>query len=324
MHIPDGFLDAKTIITTGAFSATGLGTALRRAGRHLHSRRVPLIGLTAAFIFVAQMVNFPVASGTSGHLLGATFAAVLLGPSAAVVVMSCVLIVQSFLFADGGVLALGANIFNMALVAPLCGYGIYRLLRLGLRSGRGQLVAVSFASWCSTVIAAVFCAGELAWSGTVAWGTVFPAMAGVHMLIGVGEALITMLVMAAIAVTRPELLNEHDRLEMQKGLSPAFIYATILIIGLVVLVVPHASSLPDGLEKVAASLGFEHQALTSPIVQTPLRDYRAPGLDPTAGGIMVAGAIGALVVFGLSFVLARVLLPHPKKPIRPESSTEQG
>ncbi len=323
MHIPDGFLDAKTIIATGAFSAAGLGTALRQAGKYLQSRRIPLIGLTAAFIFVAQMVNFPVAGGTSGHLLGATLAAVLLGPSAAVIVMSSVLIVQSFLFADGGVLALGANIFNMGLVAPLCGYGIYRLFRLALRSERGRLIAVSFASWCATVIAAVFCAGELAWSGTVAWGTVFPAMAGVHMLIGVGEALITMLVMAAIASTRPELLNERDHRDIREGLSPTFIYAAIILIGLVVLVVPYASSLPDGLEKVAAALGFEHRALTSPIVSTPLKDYQMPGLSSTAGGTMAAGLIGAVVVFGLSFVLARVLVPHPKHATQAQSSVEQ-
>jgi cobalt/nickel transport system permease protein len=323
MHIPDGFLDAKTIIATGAFSAAGLGTALRQAGKYLQSRRIPLIGLTAAFIFVAQMVNFPVAGGTSGHLLGATLAAVLLGPSAAVIVMSSVLIVQSFLFADGGVLALGANIFNMGLVAPLCGYGIYRLFRLALRNERGRLIAVSFASWCATVIAAVFCAGELAWSGTVAWGTVFPAMAGVHMLIGVGEALITMLVMAAIASTRPELLNERSGRDIREGLSPTFIYAAIILIGLVVLVVPYASSLPDGLEKVAAALGFEHRALTSPIVSPPLKDYRVPGLSSTSGGTMAAGLIGAVVVFGLSFVLARVLVPHSKHVTQPQSSVEQ-
>ena len=139
MHIPDGFLDAKTIIATGAFSTAGLGTALRQVGKHLQSRRIPLIGLTAAFIFVAQMVNFPVASGTSGHLLGATLAAVLLGPSAAVIVMSSVLIVQSLIFADGGVLALGANMFNMALVAPLCGYGIY--VYWNSKSGTGRWAA---------------------------------------------------------------------------------------------------------------------------------------------------------------------------------------
>lgn len=166
MHIPDGFLDAKTAIATGVFSVTGLGAALRQAGKHLQSRKIPLIGLSAAFIFVAQMLNFPVASGTSGHLLGSTFAAVLLGPSAAIIVMSSVLIVQSLIFADGGILALGANIFNMAIVAPLCGYGIYRALRLLLHGQQGQLVAVGFASWCATVVAAIFCAGELAWSGT--------------------------------------------------------------------------------------------------------------------------------------------------------------
>jgi cobalt/nickel transport system permease protein len=323
MHIPDGFLDAKTMIATGVFSTAGLGTALHQVGKRLQSRRIPLIGLTAAFIFVAQMVNFPVASGTSGHLLGATLAAVLLGPSAAVIVMSSVLIVQSLIFADGGVLALGANMFNMALVAPLCGYGIYRLLRLVLRDERGQLVAVSFAAWCATVVAAIFCAGELAWSGTVEWGTVFPAMAGVHMLIGVGEAAITMLVMAAIAGTRPELLNEGDRPKIQEGLSPTFIYATILIIGLMVLIVPHASSLPDGLQKVAAALGFEHRALTSPIVPTPLKHYQLPGLNSTVGGTMAAGLIGAGVVLGLSFLLARVLLRHRKDAIRPQSSVEQ-
>lgn len=137
MHIPDGFLDAKTAIATGMFSITGLGAALRRAERHVQPRKIPLIGLAAAFIFVAQMLNFPVASGTSGHLLGATLAAVLLGPSAAIIVMSSVLIVQALIFADGGILALGANIFNMAIVAPLCGYGIYKILRTFFRASKG-------------------------------------------------------------------------------------------------------------------------------------------------------------------------------------------
>ena len=323
MHIPDGLLDAKTIIATGALSTAGLGTALREAGKRLQARRIPLIGLTAAFIFVAQMVNFPVAGGTSGHLIGATLAAVLLGPSAAVIVMSSVLIVQAFLFADGGVLALGANIFNMALVAPSCGYGVYRLLGLVLRDERGQLVAVSVASWSATVIAAVFCAGELAWSGTAEWGTVFPAMAVVHMLIGVGEAAITMLVMAAIASTRPELLHGSDRPKIQEGLSPAFIYAAIITVGLVILVAPHASSLPDGLEKVAGALGFDHRALTSPIVPSPLKDYQLPGLSSTSGGVMAAGLIGGIIVFGLSFLLARVLLPRSKDAAGRQTSVKQ-
>jgi cobalt/nickel transport system permease protein len=312
MHIPDGFLDVKTAVATGLFSATGLGAALRHAGRHLKSRKIPLIGLTAAFIFVAQMLNFPVASGTSGHLLGSTFAAVLLGPSAAIIVMSSVLIVQSLIFADGGILALGANIFNMAIVAPLVGYGVYRALRLFLTGGQGQLVAVGFASWFSTVVAAVFCAGELAWSGTADWRAAFPAMAGVHMLTGLGEAAITMLIIAAIGRTRPELVTDVDESTAPSGRSAALVYGALIVIGLFLLVAPHASPLPDGLEKVAASLGFEHKAVSSPVVSSPLKDYQIPGIQSASTATIAAGAVGAIAVFALSFLLARVLVPQRK------------
>jgi len=128
MHIPDGFIDAKTAATTALLSAAGVGLALRQARRSLPARRVPLLGLAAAFLFAAQMVNFPVAGGTSGHLVGGVLVAALLGPSAAIVVLTTVLIVQCFLFADGGVLALGANVFNMAIIGAAGGYAIYRLV----------------------------------------------------------------------------------------------------------------------------------------------------------------------------------------------------
>lgn len=129
---------------------------------------MPLIGLAAAFVFAAQMLNFPVAGGTSGHLIGGVLAAVLLGPSAAVVVLSSVLILQCLLFVDGGLTALGANIFSMALVAPVIGYGVYFVVRRAGGEGlRGRLLATGFAAWCSTVAASVVCAGELAASGTV-------------------------------------------------------------------------------------------------------------------------------------------------------------
>ena len=124
MHIPDGFLDARTAVATGVLATAGLGLALAGVRRTVPPRRIPLIGLAAAFVFAAQMLNFPVAGGTSGHLIGAVLAAVLLGPSAAVLVMSAVLILQCLMFADGGVTALGANLFSMALVAPAVGYGI--------------------------------------------------------------------------------------------------------------------------------------------------------------------------------------------------------
>jgi cobalt/nickel transport system permease protein len=322
MHIPDGFLDAKTAIATGAFSVTGLGAALRHAGRQLQPRKIPLIGLAAAFIFVAQMLNFPIAGGTSGHLLGSTFAAVLLGPSAAVIVMSSVLIVQALIFADGGILALGANIFNMAIIAPLCGYGVYRGLRAFLRGEQGRLVAVGFASWFATVVAAVFCAGELAWSRTVDWSAAFPAMAGVHMLTGLGEATITVLVIAAISAMRPELLiDSDDTPAANAGRSTAFVYVSLLVIGLLLLVAPHASQMPDGLERIAVSLGFKHQEAANSLIPSPLRDYHVPGIHSLETATMVAGLIGAVVVFAFSFILARVLTPRVKRPSGPTTST---
>src|ERR1043166_4981334 len=129
MHIPDGFLDAKTAVTAAAFSVTGVGVALRHVRLHLSQRRIPMLGLAAAFVFAAQMLNFPVAGGTSGHLVGGVFTAILLGPSAAILVMTCVLIVQCLMFADGGLMALGANVFNMAIVNVCGGYFVFRLAR---------------------------------------------------------------------------------------------------------------------------------------------------------------------------------------------------
>ncbi len=309
MHIPDGFLDAKTAITTGVFSFSGLGIALHHAGRHVQSRQIPLIGLTAAFIFVAQMINFPVAGGTSGHLLGATLAAVLLGPSAAVIVMSCVLIIQALIFADGGLLALGANVFNMAIVAPTCAYLVYRMLRRLFRDQRGQLVSASIAAWCSTVVASIFCAGELALSGTVTWNLALPAMAGVHSLIGIGEAAVTMLVLAAIGKTRPELVNENGDRDIRLERKAVYAFGTVVILGLLILVVPFASRLPDGLEKVAQSLGFQYRSNVPASISTPLKDYGFPGIESLAGASVVAGLVGALVVFGFSFLVARILVP---------------
>ena len=168
MHIPDGFLNGRTAGAAAVLSAAGLAVALRRVCA-LPRRRIPLMGLAAAFVFAAQMLNFPIGGGTSGHLIGGVLCAVLLGPSAAIVVISCVLIVQCFVFADGGVLALGANVFNMAIVSSVGGYFIFRAIFKLLPGRRGQLIAVAVASWLSTVVAAAVCAGQLALSGMVSW-----------------------------------------------------------------------------------------------------------------------------------------------------------
>ena len=207
MHIPDGFLDVKTAVTAASLAVVGLAVALRQAQRELPPRRVPLLGLGAAFVFAAQMVNFPVAGGTSGHLIGGALVAALLGLPAAVVVMATVLIAQCFLFADGGVTALGANGFNMAVVAPAVGLLVFRAVGRLLPGQRGQVAALAFAGWCSTVAAAVACAGQLAWSGTVGWAVGLPAMVGIHMIIGLGEGAISALVYYAVVRARPELAS---------------------------------------------------------------------------------------------------------------------
>ena len=312
MHIPDGFLDAKTVIATTVFSGTGLGTALRQARQHLQTREIPLVGLTAAFIFVAQMLNFPIAGGTSGHLIGATMAMVLLGPSVAIIVMSSVLIIQAVIFADGGLLALGANIFNMAIVAPVSGYIIYQAMRGLLRDTQGMLISASVASWCTTVIASVFCAGELAWSGTAKWNFVFPAMAGIHAIIGIGEGLITMLVLSAIVKTRPEVLINNATQSNRSENTSALFYGAVIVIGLLLLVAPFASQLPDGLDRVAQSLGFETKKIENQGFPTPLKDYRFFGIESPALSTIAAGMCGAGLVSVLSFFLARVLIPRKR------------
>ncbi len=314
MHIPDGFLDVKTSATAAVLSAAGCALALSRLRKRMPPQRIPLMGVTAAFIFAAQMINFPVAGGTSGHLIGGVLAAVLVGPSAAVIVLASVLVVQCFLFADGGVLSLGANVLNMAVVAPLLGIAVERLLRMVLPSLRGRLLAAGFAGWCSTVAAATCAAGELAWSGTAPWGVAFPAMFHVHMLIGVGEGVITMLVLSALLRLRPELLQEKPAVQ-DRGAAALVGYGALVIVALVVFVLPFASGWPDGLQRVAAVLGFDHKAVAS---GAPLEGYRVPGIDTLGPATVISGLVGAALVFVLAYFLARFLAAghsviHPER-----------
>jgi len=208
VHIPDGFLSVATVATTYVVSAGGVGNAVRIANKKLGEKQVPLMGVLAAFIFAAQMLNFPIAGGTSGHLIGAALAAILLGPWAGVLIMSCVLIAQCLIFQDGGLLALGANIFNMGIVASFSGYYLYRLaISLSGDERRGKLIGGFVAAWGSVFLASIACAIELAVSGASPLAVVLPAMASFHALIGIGEGLITAAVLSFVAVTRPDLLQ---------------------------------------------------------------------------------------------------------------------
>jgi cobalt/nickel transport system permease protein len=309
MHLPDGFLDTKTaLLATGAAGA-GLGLALRQVRTSLQPRQMPLLGLAAAFVFAAQMLNFPVAGGTSGHLIGGVLTSILLGPSAAVIVMTCVLIVQCLMFADGGLLALGANVFNMAMVSVCGGYFVFRLVRGLIRTDerRSTVFAAAFAGWCGTVLASIACAGQLALSKTVPWSLAFPAMANVHMLIGIGEGLATGLIILAVLRARPDLLRHQGAANRESWASlPS--YGLVLAIGLAVFVGPFASPWPDGLEAVAHRLGFEDKAAAATL-PVPLADYQLPGLGSATLATAVAGLVGTLVAFAAAYLLARVLVP---------------
>jgi cobalt/nickel transport system permease protein len=206
MHLPDGFLSVSVWVPAWVLSLGGVGYSIRKATQTLKDRTVPLMGVMSAFIFAAQMVNFPVIGGTSGHLLGGVLAAVMLGPYAGAIVLVCVLLVQCLIFQDGGLTALGANVLNMALAGPMGGYLVYKII--SGRSGRrwAVLAGTAVASWFSVVLAAAGCALQLALSGTSPLAVVLPAMVGIHGVIGVGEAVMTTLMIGFVMNVRPDLL----------------------------------------------------------------------------------------------------------------------
>lgn len=210
MHIPDGFLNLPVTLVTWVISIALIAVCLKQVQSEYQERTVPLMGVCAAFIFAAQMINFPIPGGTSGHLLGGTLAAALLGPWAGSLVMVSVFIVQGVVFQDGGLTAMGANIFNMGLIGTFGGYYLYRTIRfaLGRERWRGMAVGIAVAAWTSVVVASIFCAVELALSGTVPLNVALWAMTSWHLLIGCGEALISVTTVSFIWRTRPDLLYD--------------------------------------------------------------------------------------------------------------------
>lgn len=210
MHIPDGFLSLPVSGVTWLMAIALIAISLKQVQAEYKEKTVPLMGVCAAFIFAAQMINFPIPGGTSGHLLGGTLAGVLLGPWAGSLVMAVVFIVQGTFFQDGGLTVLGANIFNMGLVGTFGGYHLYQAIRqlLGRDRSRGILVGTAIAAWTSVFVASVLCAIELSLSGTVPIAVAIPAMAGWHVLIGIGEALITVIAISYVLKTRPDILHQ--------------------------------------------------------------------------------------------------------------------
>ncbi len=301
MHIPDGFLSTAVSLVLWAASVVGIGYALRRVGKDVGERQVPLMGVLAAAIFAGQMLNFSVTGGTSGHLLGAAIATVLLGPWAAVIVMTSVVSIQALIFQDGGLLALGANLFNMAIIGVAVAYFVYTTLRrLAGRRAWAVWVAGPVAAWTSIVVAALACALELAFSGTSPANIAVPAMAGIHALIGIGEGLITLGALAFLMSTRRDLVLAGGA--SAKGGVGVWAFGLGIALLLAVLS-PLASANPDGLVWVAGQRGFL-EAARAPLFRI-LPGYVFPGISNSALATIVAGIVGTLLVFGVALAVAR-------------------
>jgi cobalt/nickel transport system permease protein len=298
LHIPDGFLSLVVSAICWVLTTLVIGAAISRTNKSLGEKQIPLMGVMAAFIFAAQMINFSVLGGTSGHLLGGALAAIVLGPWAGMLVMTTVIAVQSLLLQDGGLVVMGANILNMGIITCAIGYGLYRAA-----AGQSRIVKLSvagIAAWLSVMAGALFTAIQLWLSGTSPLTVVIPAMLGVHAVIGLGEALITVSALSFIMQTRPDLMGEGS--ESAKA-SRNWIYAGGLIALFVVLLSPFASSDPDGLERVAMDLGFINAGQSAPYSILP--DYTLPFLGETAISTIMAGIIGVIVVGAVIMLIGR-------------------
>jgi cobalt/nickel transport system permease protein len=317
LHIPDGFLNLIVSAFCWVITIAALSVAITRTNKSLGEKQVPLMGIMAAFIFAAQMINFPVAGGTSGHLLGGALAAIVLGPWAAMLVMTAVIAVQALLLQDGGLLVMGANILNMGILTAAVGYGLYRSTSGSSRAVK--LAVAGVAAWISVMGGALATALQLWLSGTSNLQTVVIAMLSVHALIALGEALITVAALSFIFQTRPDLLDEKA-IAAQSGRG--WVIAGVVISLIVVLLSPFASANPDGLERVAMDLGFIDAGQSAPFEILP--DYTIPFLGETPLSTILAGAAGMLVVLGLAYLAGRALQRKSDVQNRPSSMANRS
>jgi cobalt/nickel transport system permease protein len=298
LHIPDGFLNSLVAAACWLIILAVLAYALRATQRTLDERLIPMAGIMGAFIFAAQMINFPVAGGTSGHFIGAALAFIVLGPWLGLLTMTAVIALQALLFQDGGLVVMGANILVMGIVPGFVGYQLYRF---GVGRSRPVHTAVTgSAAWMSIMAAALVTTLLLAFSGTTSLYVALPFMLGVHALIGIGEALITIAALAFIARTRPTLLETGQ----ENGRGSWAIIGLIVAL-LVVLLAPFASGHPDGLEWTAGLIGFGDSAQDAPFQFLP--DYTIPFLGETGLSTILAGIVGILAVVAVIISLTKLL-----------------
>lgn len=309
MHIPEGMLSLPVTAVAGLVSFTTLAYAVSWVRRHLDERKVVLMAVLGALIFALQMLNFPIQAGTSGHFAGGALAGILLGPWPAVLVMTTVLGVQAFLFADGGIIALGANILNLGILAPLVGYGVHRLAVAFAATRGGHLVGAFLGAWLSILLAALAVAGELGLSGTAHPQLAALAMGGTHALIGIGEGLVTAALIAYLLQVRPDLVDAADQTAQRSSLRGV----TLTLAGIALIAAAFsflASSAPDGLEWVYFEQGIGNAQAVAQAPKVlgeggPLADYQVTGLEHEALGSALAGLIGLTIVGGLLVAVAR-------------------
>lgn len=312
MHAPDGFLGVGVAVVTGIISIVVIGFALRQSKAQLKDKAIPLAGITAAFVFAAQMFNFPVAAGTTGHLLGGALAAILLGPSVGAIVVTIVVVVQAFFAADGGITALGYNVLNMAIIPAYGGYAVFTLIRKVLpKSSGGVIGATGIAAWASVVMASVAFSIEWLFGATapVSFDDVFAAMVGVHALIGIGEGILSALAVGAVLASRPDLVFGASDLERAQLAESKVGTRTFVIGGLLVALVfagivsQFAADDPDGLERVAEDTGFIDSGEGHSLADFIFADYATAGVENETLSLAIAGIVGTIVTLLVAYGL---------------------
>ena len=301
MHVPDGFLTNRIALSLDGLSVASLFYAARRMKLEASARIIPIMGVLSAFVFVAQMLNFPLLGGTSGHLVGGALLGMLLGPIAGILTMATVIIAQALFLQDGGLVALGANIFNIGAVTSLSGYAVYRLFGAPERPGKHLAFTGFLAGWISVVISAAACALELGLSGAVPLEVALPAMTGYHALIGIVEGALTAGVLSFFARVRPDLLKRdfRPRFAVADGIGTMILVA----VPLAILGLAGSSNLPDPL-----------QALLNGAVSRDAQRESLLSTDRAADLHRVVAYVVLLALCGLAFWAARMAMSRRSRP----------
>ena len=299
----DGFINAQVSVATGVISLGTLWAYIRNAKNLVADKLIALTGMMSALIFVLQMINFPIAAGTSGHLLGGALAVIVLGPSLGIICISIVVVIQSLLFADGGLSALGVNVLNMAIITSLTGWLTITFWKKLFGDSQFTLISGSvIAGLLSVVFSSIAFVMEYAIGGTVSvpLGSVLIAMISTHLFIGLGEGVITALIISLLLRVRSDLVYANTKKDKSNNLSTSYGIFIVLILSLT-LITPYASSSPDGLESVASNFGFEE---TDGVVLL-LEDYGISSVNNNFVSTILSALLGIVSIAGLSTLFFR-------------------